>query len=243
VKEMLNQDCIVLCVDKDKTALGQLEHELLHKYNYPQNHLFFFDTDISCANQITALFTRIQSIAKIARPVDILINNAAIMNEAKLLTELCDAELTAIFNVNILAQMRLCKLFLPEMTRHNRGHIINVASSLGLYGAYKMSDYCATKFAVCGFTEALRVELKTLNARNKVHVSLVCPFHVTTGLFRGFELPRLKWLGTSVTPQMVATQILNGILLEKEIIGIPNYTYFMFAAIKKYFKCASTVLP
>lgn len=70
------------------------------------------------------------------------------------------------------------------------------------------------------------------NRESQVKVTLVCPFHVRTQMFDGFELPRLKWLNTSVTPESVAKDVLNGVLLDKELIGCPNYTFYFFAAIK-----------
>ena len=114
------------------------------------------------------------------------------MNKAKLFLDLNEAEISNIFNVNILAQFWMCKEFLPDMIQDNKGHIINVASSLGMFGAYKLVDYCTTKFAVSGFTESLRLELKN-SYFNNIKVSLVCPFHVKTSLFNGFEMTRLKW--------------------------------------------------
>ena len=115
------------------------------------------------------------------------------MNSGKLLLELSDAEIVRIFDVNILAQFWLCREFLPDMIKENKGHIVNVSSMLGMFGAYKLTDYCTTKFAVNGFTEALRMELKTISADCNIHVSLVCPFHVRTKMFNNYELPYFKW--------------------------------------------------
>lgn len=49
-----------------------------------------------------------------------------------------------------------------------------------------MVDYCASKFAAVGFSESLAMELNNANASN-VHLTLVCPYHVHTGMFRGFQ--------------------------------------------------------
>ena len=58
------------------------------------------------------------------------------------------------FNVNVLSQFWLCREFLPDMIRTNKGHIVNVSSVCGMVGGYKLTDYCSSKFAVTGFTES-----------------------------------------------------------------------------------------
>lgn len=153
--------------------------------------------------------------------VTIIFNNAGV-NNGKLLIDLSENEIRNLFNVNILAQFFICKQFLPKMIELNRGHIINISSACGIMGAYKLTDYCASKFAVNGFTESLRVELQTLNPNNKIKTSMVCPFHVQTKLFNGVQFKYLKWLGLSMTPEYVANYIIDGMLLNKDIIYIPR---------------------
>ncbi len=109
-----------------------------------------------------------------------------------------------------------------------------MSSSLGQFGAYKVTDYCATKFAVAGFTEALRIELKSLNVHNNVKVTLVCPYHVDTGFFKEFEMDSFKWINIAKNdPCKVADSITTGILLNKELIGYPKVEFFCFLALKK----------
>lgn len=222
---MLKLNCQVVCVDINKLQLDKLEQELNLDLNSKRVH--FLEADLSCTKEIENLVVKVKD--KVSS-VDILINNAGIMNKAKLLTDLSEKEIVNIFNVNILSQFLLCKAFLPGMIRKNSGHIVNISSSLGVYGTYKLTDYCSTKFAVNGFSEALRVELKTLE--KDIKVTIVCPFHVKTPLFNGFNLPTLKWLSTSVTPEFVAEQVREGILLDKEIVGCPKTMLWFFSAIK-----------
>ena len=63
--------------------------------------------------------------------------------------------------VNFFGQVYLIKAFLPKMLERNQGHILNVASVMGLTGASHMTDYCASKFASVGFTESLRQDLRS----------------------------------------------------------------------------------
>ena len=68
--------------------------------------------------------------------VNILINNAGIMNQAKLFMDLSENEILNIFNVNILSQFWMIREFLPRMLEENKGHIVNVSSSLGMVWSY-----------------------------------------------------------------------------------------------------------
>ena len=54
------------------------------------------------------------------------------------------------------------KAFLPDMIEQNRGHIVTISSMAGQGGVNKLVDYCTSKFATVGFSEALRKELKVL---------------------------------------------------------------------------------
>ena len=117
----------------------------------------------------------------------------------------------------------LCKEFLGDMIKDNRGgHIVNVSSACGQMGAYKLTDYCATKFAVVGFTESLRIELKIKHPNANVKCTTVCPFHVKTKLFDGVKFSRLSWLNLSMDIDFVCEKIFNGILMEKELILVPH---------------------
>lgn len=168
----------MICVDNNKKELEKLKDRLikekLSKADDNNNlttfkRMHFFDVDISSIDEIKSVGNRIrQDIGR----VDILINNAGIMNKGKLLTELTDQEIKNIFDVNILAHFWLIREFLPEMIKMNKGHICNVASVCGLMGSYKLTDYCSTKFAVVGLTESIRNELNGLNLKNRIKVSL-----------------------------------------------------------------------
>lgn len=66
------------------------------------------------------------------------------------------------------------------MQLKGHGHIINIASTAGKKGNPKMTDYCASKFGVCGYTEALRCELDEQGYSN-IRTLCVMPFYVDTG--------------------------------------------------------------
>lgn len=68
----------------------------------------------------------------------------------------------------------------------NHGHIVNIASAAGLTGVTGLADYCASKFAVVGFTESLSMELASLE-KTGVKTTVVCPFYIDTGMFKGVK--------------------------------------------------------
>ena len=76
------------------------------------------------------------------------------------------------------------KAFLPDMINRNHGHIVNIASSAGLFGVTGLVDYCTSKFAAVGFDESLRFELEHLG-KDGIHTTVVCPYFINTGMFEG----------------------------------------------------------
>ncbi|OWK04407.1 hypothetical protein Celaphus_00016311 [Cervus elaphus hippelaphus] len=83
------------------------------------------------------------------------------------------------------------KAFLPTMLEINHGHIVTVASSLGLFSTAGVEDYCASKFGVVGFHESLSHELKAAE-KDGIKTTLVCPYLVDTGMFRGCRIRSVK---------------------------------------------------
>ena len=132
---MYQLGCIVVCVDIDKTSLKRLATDLALEFPEsaasPQTRLFFYTIDVGSLVEVHSLWCRIRQ--DIGRSVNILINNAAVMNEFKSLQALSEEDVRRIFNVNIFSNFWTCKVFLPEMIEINKGHIVNVASFLGKY--------------------------------------------------------------------------------------------------------------
>ncbi len=121
-------------------------------------------------------------------PIDVLVNNAGIMPVGRLIDE--TAQLTRrIIDINVLGVITGSKLAAQRMVPRGRGHIINVASLAGEIYAPGLATYCASKFAVVGFTDAARVEHRTTG----VDFSLVMPSFVNTELTAGtHSIPGIK---------------------------------------------------
>jgi NAD(P)-dependent dehydrogenase (short-subunit alcohol dehydrogenase family) len=113
-------------------------------------------------------------------PIDVLVNNAGIMPVGRLVDE--PAVVThRILDINVLGVITGSKLAAQRMVPRGHGHIINVASLAGELYTPGLATYCASKFAVVGFTDAARVE----HRRNGVAFSMVMPSFVNTELTAG----------------------------------------------------------
>jgi NAD(P)-dependent dehydrogenase (short-subunit alcohol dehydrogenase family) len=120
------------------------------------------------------------SVARLARRagrVDCLVNNAGVL-EPGALARLRPADIERMVAVNLTGPLLVTRAFLPGMLHRRAGVIVNVASLLGRFGMADYVTYCATKFGVMGFTDALAAELSDTDIR----VFAVCPGQVNTPL-------------------------------------------------------------
>lgn len=129
--------------------------------------------------------------------------------------------------VNLMGPVHVLKAFTPAMIAAKQGgHVINVSSAAGLFGLPWHSAYSATKFAVRGLSEVLRFDLKPSN----IHVSLVCPGAVDTGLVGTINIvgvdtghPEVQALTSrfqkhAVSPDKAAKAILKGVRRKKYMV-------------------------
>jgi NADP-dependent 3-hydroxy acid dehydrogenase YdfG len=126
-------------------------------------------------------------------PLDVLVNNAGIMPLGRFIDE-DDATAERLVDINLHGVILGMKIALPRMMARNRGHVVNISSQAGKYGAPGGATYSATKHAVVGLTEAVRGELHIEGSA--VDLSYVMPFVVNTELGAGagkaFGLKRLE---------------------------------------------------
>lgn len=111
--------------------------------------------------------------------IDILINSAGILVPSKV-EEMPPADLERMLKVNLMGTLHTIQAVLPLMRAAGRGSIVNIASLAGRRGMPPLGGYCATKFAVVGLTEALRVEL----FGSGISLSLVMPGVIDTPMAR-----------------------------------------------------------
>ena len=107
--------------------------------------------------------------------IDVLINNAGV-GALGFFADVSEQRLRRIMEVNFFGATELTRLALPHLRRGRDAMIVNVASILGRRAIPGCVEYCASKFAMAGWSEGLRAEL----AQHGVHVLLVCPGGVET---------------------------------------------------------------
>lgn len=95
---------------------------------------------------------------------DVLVNNAGVAVAGRL-DHVPRDRWETLMQLNLLAPMRLCALLLPAMVERGSGHIVNISSVAGWIGAQGLSSYCASKFGLRGFGEALAGELHDTGIR------------------------------------------------------------------------------
>ena len=108
-------------------------------------------------------------------PIEILINNAGVINDA-LLMRMKDDQFDFTMRTNMYGTYYCTHRVLPEMVKGRWGRIINVSSVVGLRGNVGQSNYSASKAAVVGFTQSIAKEVATRN----ITVNAVCPGYIYT---------------------------------------------------------------
>lgn len=149
-------------------------------------------------------------------PVEVIINNAGIMPAGAFLDE-SDALSDTQIDINLRGVIHGCKLAMPGMVTRGRGHVVNVASMAGRLAVPGLAVYCATKFAVVGFTETLREEYRD----SGVAFTTVMPAKVTTELAAGTD-SAARGVPT-VTPEDVAEAVYDAITNQLPEVTLPRY--------------------
>lgn len=111
--------------------------------------------------------------------LDVVINNAGISHADLEALELLEADVKATMDTNFMAAVYSVWAAVPAMEKTGSGQLVFVSSIVGKRGIPRSSIYCASKFALLGFAESIRLELKKKN----IHVLSVCPPGVDTPFF------------------------------------------------------------
>jgi len=149
-------------------------------------------------------------------PIDVLVNNAGIVHGGAFLDVPLDRHL-ATFHVNTLAVVAVTHAFLADLVARPDAHLVNIASAAGFAGLPFGATYAASKWAVIGFSESVRLELREQGHRH-VGVTTVCPGYVSTGMFDG---ARALWLTPILTPERVADLTVRAVLANREMVMTP----------------------
>ena len=147
-------------------------------------------------------------------PIDVLVNNAGIMQLGPFATE-DDRTTQRMIDINVNGVLHGMKAILPRFQARYRGHLVNIASSAGKGGFPGGATYCGTKHFVVGVSEAVRGELRD----TPIEVSCVMPGVVNTELAAGLTEARgVK----NIDPQDVADAIVGALQVPRFDVYVPK---------------------
>ena len=148
--------------------------------------------------------------------------------------DVTDDQLDNTMAINFTGQWHTIKSLLPYLKK-NKGYIVNVSSMVGFLGVFGYTDYAASKFAVMGFSEALRSELK----RFDIGVTVLCPPDTDTPGFKventtkPAETVAVSEGGGLMTPGDVAAEMIKG-MKKGSFLVIPGFDGKLVHTIKRY---------
>ncbi|KAF9448248.1 retinal short-chain dehydrogenase/reductase [Macrolepiota fuliginosa MF-IS2] len=190
-------------------------------------NIAYYKCDVSQWSEVEAVAKRIKD--EIGEPT-ILINNAGVV-QGKLILDLSEKDVQQTFGVNTLAHWWTIKAFLPDMLKKKSGHIVSLASVMGILGAPRMTDYGASKAAVISLNDTLRFELDNQYNAPGIRTTVVCPGHILTPLFSTFSVPQnrlYQFFFPSVQPIDVVKPIITALdEQQSQTIMVPFYSQLM----------------
>ena len=162
--------------------------------------------DISDADSVVEAATRVLSDFE---GIDFLFNNAGVVVGKPFHTQNSN-DIARTMRINAEGMMYVTNAFLPAMIQAKSGHIINITSAAGLLPNPGMTVYSASKWAVVGWSESLRLELRKSNS--PIKVLNVMPGYINTGMFKGVTPPLLMPL---LEPEVITAKIIKAVKKDK----------------------------
>ena len=202
----------IILVARRKNKLEQVENEL-KQFNV---NTLVCVCDVSKKDQVDELS---KIVLQKFDSVDILVNNAGFAIYG-LVSDLSINEIESQMETNYFGMIYCVKNFLPLMLKKKSGHIVNVASVGASFSVPGVSSYCATKFAMLGFSEGLKHELYGTG----VGLTVVSPIMVRTPLFEHPSFTNFSKFstGVSLSSETVAKTIIKASNSSRLEIVVPS---------------------
>jgi short-subunit dehydrogenase len=229
--ELAARGCDLALADRDEAGLQSLKAEIdrLHSQKVTVHRV-----DVSEPAQI-------EDFAQAARSghpgLNIVVNNAGVALLGQF-NEIDQAQMDWLMNINFWGVVHATRAFLPHLACQHEAHIVNLSSIFGIVAPPGQTAYAAAKFAVRGFSEALRHELQM--AASPVRLSVVHPGGVSTNIVRNSRAGvgvtdntrRAQTIerfdrAARTTPKAAALRIIDGIENNRPRILIGNDARFM----------------
>jgi short-subunit dehydrogenase len=206
----------VILVSRNEEQLQKIATKL-SKY---QTKPFVYVCDVSDKDQVDRMC---KAIIEKFGTVDVLVNNAGfgIYNTVE---KIKIEEMESQMSTNFFGMMYCIKAFLPKMLEQQSGHIVNVASVAASVGIPGMASYCASKFAMLGFSESLSHELKGTG----VGITVVSPIMVRTNFLNHESFRKMpRYSATSLDPKTVASAVVKAASSPRLEIVVPQFVRFV----------------
>ena len=202
----------VVLISRNEEKLQEIAKRL-SKY---QTKVFVHTCDVSKKDQVDKMG---KSILEKFVTVDVLVNNAG-FGIHNTVNEITIEEMESQMMTNFFGMMYCTKVFLPKMLEQRSGHIVNVASVAGSIGIPGMASYCASKFAMLGFSESLSHELKGTG----VGITVVSPIMVRTNFFNHESFGNMpRYSATSLSSKTVANAVVRAASSPRLEIVVPQF--------------------
>lgn len=211
-KKLLAQGATVWMSDVNEENLKAKADELSQQYPGKVQYRVLDVTD-------DAAFKDLAAEVAATGPIGFLANNAGIAS-AGIFTQLEEADIRRVIDINVMGVIHGCQAVLPYMVRDGGGHILNLGSIASFTPLAWRPIYNASKYAVLGLTTCLREELNWMDCGVKLHTA--CPSTVDTNIFGGMTP------GGAITPDDAAREILEGIERGDEIIPVTDHARFLW---------------
>ena len=153
--------------------------------------------------------------------VDILIQCAGIITSNRTFDQNSVDEIERTMKINAIAPMLVAHEMIGDMITRDHGHICTIASAGGMLSNPKMSIYAASKWAVIGWSDSVRIELHRM--KSKVRMTTVAPYYINTGMFNGVQSKIFPILD----PEKTSAKIIRAIEKDKDFRGIPFGFHFI----------------
>jgi short-subunit dehydrogenase len=229
--ELAARGCDLALVDRDEAGLLSLKAEINRLHS---QKVTVHGVDVAEPGQIEDF----AQAALSGHPgLNIVVNNAGVALLGQF-TEIDQAQMDWLMNINFWGVVHATRAFLPHLARQREAHIVNLSSIFGIVAPPGQTAYAAAKFAVRGFSEALRHELQM--AASPVRLSVVHPGGVATNIVRNSRagvgvtdntrraqlIERFDAVAKT-TPAAAALRIIQGIERNQPRILIGNDARFM----------------
>lgn len=200
---LYEQGAHVVIADINEQGLRQASKQIQERNPVSSMQVMTVVTDVTDEAQVRDL---IRQAATVNEHIDLMVSSAGI-GRGGMIDDFSAADMRGMMDVNFMGIFHSVRAALPMMRQQQRGHFVFLSSVAGKLGAPLLSGYCATKWAVRGFSHALRTELYGTG----IDITTVYPAWVDTPMVRQEGILQLAGVEVLLTAEQVANEILGAV--------------------------------